>query len=251
MSDTQINDNDVGHRIQEYVHLLLQNPRALRGQQLRGGGATAEFENLLAESCGFPYCVATSNATTALMALALILRVQKRTVFFPKNHWEGSVSAFRLFGAKIKRYDSHRTSLHRAIFQERPIAIVVGNDLPEIDRGQSILVIEDSCRIPGVTNPNKDCSAADIQILSFGPGKPLALGEGGAALFRKRSLYKKFVRVSQHPERMAAEFSLSLPIPRLALNGRIHQITALVGSALLRRRRLKYWLSPTNASVQT
>lgn len=236
MSDTRISDNDTGHRIQEYVDLLLRDPRALRGQQLRGGGATAEFENLLAERCGFPYCVATSNATTALMALAVILRVQNRIVYFPKEHWQGSVSAFRLFGAKIRRYNSNPPNCFRNV-KQLAVAAIVANSAKRIARPANILLIEDSCRIPGLTVPREEYSSADIQVLSFGPGKRLSLGEGGAALFRSQSLYKKFVRISQHPERSANEFSSSPSVAWRALNGRMHQIAALLGRDVLAKLR--------------
>jgi dTDP-4-amino-4,6-dideoxygalactose transaminase len=214
---------------------MLTEPQALRGQQLRGGGPVAEFERLLALQCGFPHCVATSNATSALMAVALILKVRNRIVRFPKNHWEGSVSAFRLLGARIRRYDSQRRLPCGDRSAKPPGVIVLGDRPHKIERSSNVLLLEDSCRIPGLTVPIDNRSSADIQVLSFGPGKPLSIGEGGAALFRSESLYQEFVHVSQHPERTVAEFSGSDRIPRLALNGRIHYIAALIGCGLLIR----------------
>src|ERR1022692_2733746 len=106
MSSAQIAIHaQIAGKVRDYLEAMLSEPLALRGQQLRGGGPIAQFETLLADRCQFPYCVATSNATTALMALALVLRVRDRLVLFPKNHWEGSVSAFRVLGAKIRHYD--------------------------------------------------------------------------------------------------------------------------------------------------
>jgi dTDP-4-amino-4,6-dideoxygalactose transaminase len=235
MSSAQIiSDAPVVSRVDDYLAALVNEPQALRGQQLRGGGPVADFEKLLAERCGFPYCVATSNATTALMALALILNVRNRIVCFPKNHWEGSVSAFRLFGAKIKRCDPSRPFQCRDGSDKPPVAIIVGDSSHKIDHSPNSFLIEDSCRIPSLTVPSGNLSSADIQVLSFGPGKPLSLGEGGAALFRSKSLYQQFVRISQHPERTATEFSKLGSMPRLALNGRIHPVAALLGREALR-----------------
>jgi dTDP-4-amino-4,6-dideoxygalactose transaminase len=233
MSSSQVAIHaQIAGKVRDYLEAMLAEPLAIRGQQLRGGGPVAEFETLLAERCGFPYCVGTSNATTALLALALLLRVRDRVVLFPKNHWEGSVSAFRVFGAKIKRYDPD-DAFECADVDGEPVAIITGDTQQRFSTPRQTLVIEDSCRIPGLSASPKHVSSADIQVLSFGPGKPLSLGEGGAALFRLKSLCRKFIAVTQHPERMAAQFSIPGAVPRLSLNGRIHPVAALLGHALL------------------
>lgn len=91
-----------------YLEDFLSDTEAFRGQQLRGGGPVVEFEALLAKRCGYPYCVATCNATSALLGLAAMLRARGKTAWFPASHWEGSVSVFRLIGAKIRRYDTSK-----------------------------------------------------------------------------------------------------------------------------------------------
>lgn len=227
-------------RVSNYLDAFLTDPWAFRGQQLRGGGAVAEFEALLAARCGFSYCVATCNATTALIGLAVILRVQGRAVWFPESHWEGSVSAMRLMGAKIRRYDPS---------QEHAISLDDGGLDPIVVTSKGVgfagairrngttecLIIEDSSRIPGFTAESDSRSDADIQVLSFGPGKPLSLCEGGAALFRKQEHRERFLAVTQHPERIAAEQGHLSEVPSFAINGRIHPVSALVGIEFLRQ----------------
>lgn len=94
-----------------------------------------------------------------------------------------------------------------------------------------VIYIEDTCWLPEITSPVGELSVADIQIISFGPDKPLSLGEGGALLCRDKKIYDRALALSQHPERAIAE---SVPcISRPPLNARIHPIAALIGTSLL------------------
>lgn len=217
-----------------YLEDFLADPQAFRGQQLRGGGPVAEFESLLADRCGFPYCVAICNATTALIGLAAIFKVRGRTVWFPNSHWEGSISAFRLMGASIRRYDPHGDARLRGCHRSS-IVIVPEQTEVELIRQRAepsrCAIVEDSPRLPGLTTTAT--SQADIQVLSFGPGKPFSLGEGGAILFKAKNLYEKFVALTMHPERMTSETGRFTQLPRTCLNARIHPLAALIGVAQL------------------
>lgn len=217
-----------------YLEDFLPDTQAFRGQQLRGGGPVAEFERTLADRCGFPYCVATCNATTALLGLAAMFRIGGKTVWFPKSHWEGSVSAFRLMGAKIRFYDTEvGTFPHLQSATVAPFVIVSKcADVGMIRAATGCpkcLIIEDSSRIPGVTADRKECSEADIQVLSFGPGKPLCVGEGGAILFRTRKLHDRFISCAMHPERIADATGRAPRVPPRCLNARIHPVAAILG----------------------
>jgi dTDP-4-amino-4,6-dideoxygalactose transaminase len=228
-------------RVSGYLVEVLPDPGAFRGQQLRGGGPVAEFEQLLAERCGFRHCVATSNATTALLGLGLMMDVSGKIVLFPNDHWEGSVSAFRLLGAIIKRYPDGNPEATAA--KESPHLIITGSELMSRSRFRNLkrlsqvencLVVEDSIRLPGITTTMDEVSHADIQVVSFGPGKPLSLGEGGAALFHNKGLRKRFVSLTQHPERVHAEHGTKMAIPKVCSSGRIHPLAALIGAEILR-----------------
>lgn len=217
-----------------YLTDFLDEPQAFRGQLLRGGGAVADFEALLAQRCGFPYCVATSNATTALMGLALVLNLRNKSIWFPKMHWEGSVSAMRVMGVKIRRYECGSTLLKRTRKNSAPLFWVSqeNNSWQESpERSSGDLMIEDSSRIPGLTCDASSMSKSDVQVLSFGPGKPLSLGEGGAILFRKKAHHERFLAVTMHPERFAS--SREAKVRRVCLNARIHPLAAMIGARLL------------------
>jgi dTDP-4-amino-4,6-dideoxygalactose transaminase len=236
---SEVHANAIG-RVSEYLTEFLADPRTFRGQQLRGGGPVAEFEQLLTERCGFPFCVTTSNATSALLGLGLMMDVSGKIVLFPKSHWEGSVAAFRLLGAIIKRYPEGNPEATAA--KELPHLIVIGSDLmsrsrvrnlKRLSRSQNCIILEDSTRLPGITTTMDDVSHADVQVVSFGPGKPLALGEGGAALFRNLGLRKRFVSMTQHPEKVHVEYGTRKVIPKVCAFGRIHPLAALIGREIL------------------
>jgi dTDP-4-amino-4,6-dideoxygalactose transaminase len=100
--------------------------------------------------------------------------------------------------------------------------------------GAGILYMEDTGWIPGFTAPHGDPSIADIQIISFGPGKPIPVGEGGALMCRSRSVYEKAISLSQHPERSITEgiFGSSRPL----LNARMHPVSAILGIFIITKR---------------
>lgn len=217
-----------------YLEDFLADPQAFRGQQLRGGGPVAEFERILADRCRFPYCVATCNATAALLGLAAMFRVSGKTIWFPKSHWEGSVSAFRLMGAKIRFYDTEVGTFPR--LQRATLAsFVIVSKCADVGMIRATigcpkcLIVEDSSRIPGTSADRQEYSEADIQVISFGPGKPLCLGEGGTILFRTRRLYDRFISCSMHPERTTDATRRAPCVPPRCLNARIHPLAAIMG----------------------
>ncbi len=219
----------------DYVKAMLTHPDALRGQQLRGGGPVAEFEMLLAERTGFPHCLATSSATNALLVAALALEVTGKRIAVETGAWEGSLGALEASGAEIVEVNSLSTfpldGLRAVVATDRPGH---RHDAAGLRAGcdqSGVIYIEDTGWLPGVNAPVGELSVADIQIISFGPGKPMSLGEGGALLCRDKGVYDRALALSQHPERAIAE---GVPcIERPPLNARIHPLAAVIGSILL------------------
>jgi dTDP-4-amino-4,6-dideoxygalactose transaminase len=91
------------------------------------------------------------------------------------------------------------------------------------------MVAKDSSRIPEITADGKESSEAYIQLLAFGPGKPLSLGEGGAVLFRTQSLHDRFISCSMHPERTAAATGRAPRVRKRCLIARMPPLAAIVG----------------------
>jgi dTDP-4-amino-4,6-dideoxygalactose transaminase len=229
---------DIAESVGEYVKAMLAHPGALRGQQVRGGGPVAEFETLLAERTGFPHCLATSSATSALLVAALALDLADKRVGVERGCWEGSLGALEAAGADLVEVDSLMTASFEGF-----CAIVAtdtrgqrhdASGLRALCNQTGAVYIEDTGWLPGVTAPKTDMSLADIQVMSFGPGKPLSLGEGGVLLCRDERIYQRAVSLSQHPERCVAEGFARRERP--PLNARIHPLAALIGGCLLRSR---------------
>jgi len=236
MSEPTLQASKIECAVTAYVSALLTNPDALRGQQLRGGGPVAEFEILLAERTGFPYCLATSNATSALIVAALAMDLSGKKIAVETGAWQGSVAALEAAGSEVVKVDSLLTSPLEGI------AAILAADRPDHRHDArrvrircdeaGIKYIEDTGWLPGVTVPAGEPSLADVQVISFGPGKPICLGEGGALLCREKRVYDCAVAISQHPERTQAERISAFSVP--GLNARIHPIAALLGVHLLR-----------------
>ena len=201
----------------------------------------AEFEQLLAERCGFPYCLATSNATTALLATVLSGGLEGRTIVADPSAWVGSLGTLELARVEIQ-IESLNTFPEATSFDSERISAVLASDEPGSRHDCSLarsfceragcLYIEDSDRLPGISVSEHDKSQADVQILSFGPGKPLALGEGGAMLTRDVDMFERAMKICQHPERLD-RFGV-LKSRRPLLNGRIHPLAALIGACILK-----------------
>lgn len=233
-------------RVADYVRAFVTEPDAFRGQQLRGTGFVREFEQLLASRCGFPFCLATSNATTALLVAAVAVGLPGKEVIAPPHCWEPIWGVLHFVGAKVIRAEADESgnidpkSIERSLSARTAGVVAVdwagrrhsAASLRGICDDAGCRYIEDSSRIPN-QRTDDECSIADIQVISFGPGKPLCLGEGGALLTRSQQIYDRAVALSQHPERCFAEGIAPFQGNQF-LNGRMHQVTALLGLALLR-----------------
>lgn len=227
---------DIAESVAEYVTAMLTHPEALRGQQLRGGGPVAEFEMFLAERTGFPHCLATSSATNALLVAALALELAGKRIAVETGAWEGSLGALEAAGAEILEVDSLLTApldcIRAVVATDKPGHRHDARGLRTRCDQAGIAYIEDTGWMPGITAPLGEFSVADIQIISFGPSKPISLGEGGALLCRDKDIYDRALALSQHPERAIAE---GVPcIGRPSINARIHPIAALIGASILR-----------------
>jgi len=240
-------ESDAVRKASAYLESMLEAPEAFRGLQLRGSGPVAEFESLLALRCGFPHCVAVASATSGLLSLVAAAELEGRRVIVPEVFWSGTCGALRFAGVELVTVRTTEAgnldsdTVARLLKQGDIAAIVAGETEHQHGTAEKIrqlcaeatcLYIEDSSRLPGVSAPAGSRCLADVQVMSFGPGKPLTLGEGGAVLTRDRDLYERLVARSQHPERCAAE-GIECDLIHLALNARIHPLAAVIGVALL------------------
>lgn len=221
-----------------YIQDMLAYPDALRGQQLRGGGPIADFEALLSEVTGFPHCLATSSATSALTVAALAAGLRGKQVLVNEDAWCGSKGALELAGVELVEVKDFLAcpfeGIAAILATDQDASRHDSNALRQKCDESGILYIEDTGWIPGFTAPHGQPSLAEIQVISFGPGKSISLGEGGALLCRSRTVYEKAVNVSQHPERSITE---GIPgASRPLLNARMHPVSAILGVSLLKQK---------------
>ena len=233
-------------RAADYLAVMLEMPDAFRGQQLRGAGPVAEFESLLAERSGFPFCLSTSNATTGLLIAAVAANLAGKEIIVPPHSWCGTYGPFEFAGARLIWAEEDASgNISPASIQSLTTpatTAVVAADwsgtrhdtraVREMCDSRNLIYIEDTSFLPSPDDELEARSLADIQIISFGPGKPIALGEGGALLTQHRWIYERAVALSQHPERCSSEGVANWP-EHPFLNGRIHPVAAVLGVALL------------------
>lgn len=244
--DPNIIHKRAARRVADYIAAMLEMPEAFRGQQLRGAGPVAEFETLLSERSGFPFCLATSNATTGLLMAALATNLEKKDIIVPPHSWSGTYGPFEFAGARLIFAEADTdgniasSSIEKLVTSSTAAVVAVDwNGIRHDAHGiraacdtRNLLYIEDTSFLPPPNDSRAVCSLADIQIISFGPGKPITLGEGGALLTRHRWIYERAVALSQHPERSLAE-GLTGEQKHQFLNGRIHPLAAVLGATLL------------------
>lgn len=224
-------------------------PDGVKREQLAGGGAIAVFEERLREFAGASHCLAVDNATNGLRALALALDLRGGQIIAPPQSWGGTFAPFEDCGCKLVLADSDSrgnvcpssvarliTPTTRAVlavdFQGHPHQMFA---LRRVCDEHRLIYLADAASSFGRTLRGHPASSlADAWVYSFGPGKPLDLGEGGAILTRDSALHERLVALTQHPARYRRDYSLTEATDRQVLNCRIHPLAALIGSILLK-----------------
>jgi dTDP-4-amino-4,6-dideoxygalactose transaminase len=172
----------------------------------------------------------------------------EKEVIAPPESWGGTFGPFEFAGARLVQADAdhwgniHADCIPRLATPTTAAVVAVdwkGTRHDSVSIRQQcdlsgLLYIEDTAFIPPPNCDHHCRSLADIQVISFGPGKLLTLGEGGALLTRHRWIYERAVSLSQHPERCAAENVPDAPAHPF-INARMHPMAAVLGVALLDR----------------
>lgn len=207
---------------------------------ISGGGAIAAFEDLVSGACESRPVVAVSSGTTALAACLYAVGVRRGTeVICSALDWTSAVDAVRLVGARPRLVDVDPGSLTlcpssaAAAVTPRTSAVIathlfgVPADVPTIASATGVPVVEDCAQAWGASWAGTPVGAlGDAAAFSFGPGKHLDAGEGGAAVFGTRRAWAAAVAMTQHPvrQRLAGHTTARLRLP-----GRIHPMAAVLG----------------------
>jgi len=193
-------------------------------EHLHGTGAIARLEAALRQEYGVRYVLAVSSATVGLFALANAVEVRGTEMIVPALSWGGTVSGALFAGAHLKFADVEAGTLGlnpKAVLDavtKRTRAIisvdlfgVPANDaeLRRVADDHGLWYFHDGAPSLGARIGGRPAgTAAHAQVLSFGSGKVLSTGEGGAILTNDKDLYERLVWQTQHPYRQKRELGL-------------------------------------------
>ena len=248
--------------------------KVLKSSYISNGPKIAEFEDALKAYTGAKYCVAVSNATTALhlVMLGLGLKSGEQILTSPIT-FAASANCALFVGAVPRFVDINDRYLYMDVdrlktFLKSPsnskkIKIIVlvhfsGTvaDVIEIQRiceNYGIYLVEDAAHALGsgyLAEKNwlkVGCSKhSNATIFSFHPVKNITTGEGGAILTNDYNLYQKVIRLrnhgiirnSQHNNLLLKHYASEdwfYDIPEIGFNARITDIQCALGVDQLKR----------------
>jgi perosamine synthetase len=226
-------------RMQRFGHAEAGEPQDFH---LTGTAAVAEVEQKLRSWYGATCALCVSNATDALRAIALAIELKNVEFITTPLTWGGSIAEWLELGnhPRFARVDPLTLTLsprgvRDAITAKTKAILAVdmfGNPadmlcLREIADEHDLWLIADASQSIGAKRDGLPASAAaDAVVLSFGTGKGVEAGDGGAVITNNRSLYEKIVWVTQHPSRQRLALGIDLE-NEFAFNSRMNPWTAI------------------------
>ena len=205
------------------------------------GPLVQEFENRLAQYLGVKYILPVVNGTLALQVAYKVLDLKGEVITTPFSFvattsslmWEGLKPVFadidpETFNIDPKEIEKKITSKTSAIL---PVH-VFGNpcDVKEIERiadKNNLKVIYDAAHAFGVKKDgNSILNYGDISVLSFHATKLFHTIEGGALIFKDRSLYEKAKAMINFGFENGA-------IKELGINAKMNEFQAAMGLCVL------------------
>ncbi len=157
---------------------------------LTGGGAIAELEALLGRMFGGSALALPSGSSAIRTGLRVLGIEPGKTVALVGSSWFGATGLVESTGGRVAMADEPadvvlmdvRALTDQAPDASRPLLIDAANLSPdEFDRLAA--------------------NHWDAATLSFGPGKPIDAGEGGALIVREQAVHERAVQLTQHPLR--------------------------------------------------
>ena len=162
--------------------------------------AAGEAESLLIRQFAAERVVLTDSGTSALVLALRTVVPRGSTVALPAYACVDLIAAARCAGARVRLYDVDASTLSpdldsvRAVIDRGVDAIVVAHlfgypadvsSVQELATKAGVVVLEDAAQAAGGTLHGRRLgSLGDVSILSFGRGKGLCAGGGGALLIR-------------------------------------------------------------------
>lgn len=206
-----------------------------------GTGAIRLLEAELRARFAVAGCLVVSSATSAiLIALQSSGVGPGDDVVIPADAWGASRAAVTTLGANMivapttadRRVVSVSSVMERLTASTRAVVVTHygENRAPTSELTEllpaSVSLIEDAAAAGASTFQRAEIgNVGRFVCLSFGPGKAIDAGGGGAVLVRDRADLGSAIELSQHPARQKL-FGITMPVE--ALNHRIHPVSAVV-----------------------
>jgi len=227
------------------LHLFLDqgwcDPSRL--SDLEGCGPVSMLEAKLVAAFGSRYALAVSSGTAALHAALLAAGVGSGDeVVVTSYTWPQSMAPILFCGAIPVFADISPETLTldpdsvASRIGPRTRAIVVVQifghmadmaRLQDLARSRGLTLIADAAHAPGAQLGGKPVGAwGDMVCLSFGRGKAVSAGEGGALLVNHDHLYEQALRMTQHTLRVLRALGPSAAKSAFGLNYRLHPLLA-------------------------
>jgi len=213
----------------------------MRDGDLLGIGPIGELERRLAEHYGRQHALCVASATAGLHAVAHALELTGGEVVTTPFAWGGGVGSLLVAGARVRFADIDPANLS---LEPEAAASAVGpstNALlsvdvfgsPADDRAlrrvaddRGLWLLHDGAQSFGALREGRRPGAyAHVLVLSFGVGKALSTGEGGAILTDDARLHERLIELTQHPLRHKREVGLA-GTSELAMHARMHPVAA-------------------------
>lgn len=150
------------------------------------------------------YCLLTGNGTTSIYLAIKALNLKNKKIAIPNNTCMNVVLPIYFTGNQPVFLDIDRDSLdinYTELRKKKFDAIIAvhlyGNPckikkIEKLCKERNIYLIEDNALAQGIKiNKNPTGSFGDISILSFGAGKTIDIGHGGAVMTNNKKLFFK------------------------------------------------------------
>ena len=208
------------------------------------------FEREFADYIGVDYGIAVSNCFAALYSVLVCSNITGE-VLVPSFTFGATVNAIHLAGAKPVfvdvDYDTRNVKakyiLERLTPETQAIIIVhYGGQICEMDeimdivKERSLLLIEDSAQTIGSTYKNRQAGSFGVGCFSFYATKNISTGEGGLITLSDSELHSKLLLFISHGiNRESRGPKWKREVVMAGMNLRLSQINAAIGVVQLRK----------------
>jgi len=223
---------------------------------LEGCGPVLEFEKAISGISGARFALALSSGTAAIHAALLASDVGPGDeVIVTPYSWPQSVWPVIFTGATPvfadideASFNINVTSVAERISPKTKAIIVVHmfghmadmRSLQDIAHKSGITLIADAAHaIAAKLDGQKSGTWGDMVCYSFGRGKLICGGEGGALVTNRLDLYERAIQLTQHEERIKRLQPTTRRSASFSLNYRMHSLAAVLGLADLRSMTTK------------